>query len=165
MTNPTPEQARQFALILSSGMPSEEVIRYFLPDDAATELTPTFISNLHNKWMSSADVQRAIKQVQGKSWQEMSLEERIKFSVDKNYTEMAYFLYANNYASLTGADKIKADTCRTTLETKLAGLAGVLNPLEHFLKDFTTGKISLPTIRVLPAEGPLKSIPVSSKES
>jgi hypothetical protein len=40
-----------------------------------------------------------------------------------------------NYVEASGNDKLKADTCRTALETKLAGLAGSESPLSRFYHD------------------------------
>jgi hypothetical protein len=74
-------------------------------------------------------------------WQEMSLQERIQYAIDKHYAEMAYFLYSRNYADLQGAEKAKADTCRMTLEAKLAGMAGKLDALSQFYADLASGKI------------------------
>ena len=84
----------------------------------------------------------------GKSWQEMSLEERIHFSIDKHYSEMAYFLYSHNYSQLVGTDRQKADICRQALEAKIAGTAGKMGPLEQFWADIKTGKV---TLKGLPA--------------
>jgi hypothetical protein len=36
---------------------------------------------------------------------------------------------------MTGNDKLKADTCRIALETKVAGMAGQESPLARFYHD------------------------------
>jgi len=136
---PTKDQAHQFALISSSGMPHAEVIRYFYPD----EENQTNLRALLQMWLKSKVVQEAILAIQGKAWQEMSLEERIKYSVDKHYSELAYYLYSNNYAELEGTARQKADTCRQTLETKLAGMAGKLDAVTSFWADVVSGKVKL----------------------
>lgn len=137
---PNAEEALQFAMMLDSGMPSTEAIRYFHNPDGESEFN---IKVIHDAWMRSQQVKKAVLQLQGKMWQEMSVEERIKYAINKHYSEMAYFLYAHNYASLTGADKTKADTCRAVLETKLAGMAGKMDALTRFYDDVANGRVKL----------------------
>lgn len=138
VNSPSKEQAHQFALMLGGGMPPIEAIRYFAPD-----LTPDELGGICKVWMNSSQVGRAILQLQGKEWQEMSLEERIQYSINKHYTEMAYFLYSHNYAQLVGADKQKADTCRQTLEAKIAGMSGKTDALTRFWEDIANGRVRL----------------------
>jgi hypothetical protein len=134
--------------VLSSGMPPEDAMAYFLPD-----MDPVDRLAVMRRWLPSANLQHAIRALQGKSWTEMDLQERIKISIDKHYTEVAYFLYTHNYASLTGADKTKADTCRQVLEAKLAGMAGKTDALSSFWNDLVSGKVKLngPAMASLPA--------------
>lgn len=135
---PSKEQAYQFAIMLSAGVPGAEAIRYFYPDD-----NPTSQKAWLDKWMRSEEVQRQIILLQGKSWEKMSTEEKIQFAVNKHYVEAAYFLYSHNYAELTGAEKTKADTCRQVLETKLAGMSGKMDALSQFWADVQSGAIKL----------------------
>ena len=112
---------------------------YFLPPSTdATELKLTLTS-----WLASSAIKGAILKLQGKSWQDMTLDEKISYSVDKTYAEMAWFLYSHNYSQLMGAEKAKADTCRVALEAKLAGNAGKLGPIESFWQDIKSGKVQL----------------------
>lgn len=151
MTNlmlPSEDQATAFAIMLSVGMPSRQAIMYFIP--ASEEWTPSSIEALHNKWLQSSSIKRAIKAQMGKSWEGMTLDERIRFAVDKQYSEMAYFIYSHNYSEVAGADKIKADTCRTALEAKLAGMAGKMGELEQFAADLRAGRITLPKVTLPP---------------
>lgn len=134
----TKDHALQFALILSSGVPHMDAISYLRPDVSGDQL-----KNELKRWLAAPVVAAAILQVQGKSWQKMELSERVKFAIDKNYTEMAYFLYSHNYCDLSGPEKSKADTCRAALEAKLAGLAGKMDALSHWWDDVMSGKTSL----------------------
>jgi hypothetical protein len=145
------EKASQLALIMSSGCPAEQAMGYFLPD-----LDPVDRGPVMRRWLASEAFAKAVERLQGKSWQAMSLEERIRYAIDKHYTEHAYFLYTNNYVSLTGAERQKADTCRAVLEAKLAGLAGKGNPLDNFWQDLVAGRISLPTG---PVAAPILTLP------
>lgn len=129
------DQAQQFALILTSGVPPLEALRYMLPDMPDGELKAEL-----QRWMRDPAVQKAILALQGKAWEGMSLEERITFAVEKHYSEVAYFLYAHNYADLVGAERQKADTCRQVLEAKLAGLAGKMDALTRFYDDLMKGR-------------------------
>lgn len=138
--NPSKEQALQFATILSSGIPGREAILYFLPEDSGETIDP---NRMLEAWMRSKVVQKAIDTLQGRSWQDMTLDERLRLVRDKVYTEMAFYLYSNNYSELTGANKSKADTCRIAIEQKLAGTAGQLDPVERFMNDILAGRVRL----------------------
>lgn len=134
----TKDQALQYALMLKSGMPSVDCMGYFYPDQDVAGLIA-----LVKEWHKSELVQKAILATQGKPWQDMSLDEQIRFAIDKNYSEMAYYLYSHNYSTLDGTAKQKADTCRTALEQKVAGTAGQMNPLTTFWNEIRTGKVKL----------------------
>jgi hypothetical protein len=138
---PTKADARNFALMIQTGFPSKDAIRYFFPDVD----DPAFLVRAHNKWIKASVVQGAIKELQGgKEWQDLSLEEQIDLSIKKHYSELAYFLYSTNYASLTSpAERQKADTCRQALEAKIAGTSGKLDPAMQWLDDVRRGKIKL----------------------
>jgi hypothetical protein len=73
----------------------------------------------------------------------MDLMEKIRYSIDRHYAQMAYYLYTHNYSELTAAEKSKADTARQVLEAKLAGRAGKETPLEAFTRDLLEGKLKL----------------------
>lgn len=141
----TPNQAEQFALMLSSGMPAIDAAAYFVAQEVSRD--PSQLGAAASHFLSLPVVKDAIRRVQGKAWQEMSLEERVKFAVEKNYAEAAYFLYSHNYALLQGADRQKADTCRQVLEARLAGTAGKQSPLEQWMEDVKSGRVVLPTVR------------------
>lgn len=138
LTSPTKIEAHQFALMLGSGMPGIDVLAYFLPELGATDLKQELA-----RWLATPVVRASILAQMGKSWQDMTLDERITFSVDKHYSEMAYFLYSHNYSQLMGPDRQKADICRQALEAKIAGNAGKLGPLESFWADIKSGKVQL----------------------
>lgn len=145
---PTKQEALQLALMLTAGMPTLDAVRYFYPDDE-----PERVKFEHDRWLRSNHVKSAVKTVQnGKSWQEMSLDERIKFAIDKHYSELAYFLYTNNYATLTGADRQKADVCRAALEAKLAGTSGKMDALTSWFDDVKSGKVKLPFVAQSPTD-------------
>ena len=131
--------AQQFALMMQAGMPSSDAIRYFYPDieDALA------LSKIHRRWMASPKVGAAVVTLQGKNWQDMTLDERIQTSINLHYGQLAYLLYSRNYVELSGPEKAKADTARVALEAKLAGSAGKLGPIEAFWDDIRTGKVKL----------------------
>lgn len=137
---PSKDEATQYALMVTGGIPPMEAIRYFFPPEADEGV----IKTAAKVWVRSEEVKRALLRLQhGKTWQGMSLPERISFTIEKHYSEMAYFLYSHNYSTLIGADKLKADTCRSALEAKLAGTAGKMSPLEQFWEDVRSGKLVL----------------------
>ena len=139
MAKPTKEQALQFAIMLSSGVPSRVAVTYFLPED----FPEGSVIGLHEEWMKSEAIQQAILQLQGKAWQEMTVEERINLSIEKHYSEMAYYLYANNYVDMVGAAKTKADTCRSALEATRAGLAGKTDAISRVWDDVVAGLVQI----------------------
>jgi len=139
MAAPNKDEAHQFALMLHSGMPAVDAIQYFFPDETETGV----INAALKEWVKSGAVQRAVLALQGKAWQDMSLDEKISLSIDKHYAELAYFLYSHNYSQLVGADRQKADICRASLEARIAGTAGKMGPLEQFWSDIRSGKVKL----------------------
>ena len=132
------DRADQFATMLMAGLPAADAVGYFYPDLDRREVV-----TLALQWSRDALVQQAILRLQGKAWQEMSTDEMLRYAVEKNYKEMAFFLYSRNYSELTGAERAKADTCREALEAKLAGNAGKLSALEQFYEDLAKGKVKL----------------------
>ena len=140
-TSPTKDLADQFALMIESGMPSMEAIGYFA--DAEIAADPSLLRSIHDRWMKSSVVRASLLALQGKPWQGMDLMEKIRYSIDRHYAQMAYYLYTHNYTELTAQEKAKADTCRQVLEAKLAGRAGKETPIEEFFRDIAEGKVKL----------------------
>jgi len=134
---PTTDEAEAFVLMIMAGLPSGVAMTYFHEGPEAQAL--------HDRWVRSKEVQRATKKMQGgKDWQHMSSAERIQTALDKNYNEMAYFLYAQNYSDMSPGDKNRADICRQALETKIAGMAGRIDPLAQFWADVKAGRVVVP---------------------
>lgn len=131
--SPSAAHAEAFATMLQLGAPPTDAIRYFVE---AEDWTPQALQALAERWLRDKQVRQHRKRLMGKGFEEMSPEERIKYALDKHYSEMAYFLHSHNYSTLEGASKVKADTARQVLEAKLAGLAGQLDPLSRFWEDF-----------------------------
>ena len=154
MELPTKAAAEQFALILACGAPPSEALRYFLPDDE--EVSDVWVEETAKRWIKCAAVQAALKHLQGADWTELTPTQRIQMAVDKVYSQMAYYLYSRNYVELSGAERAKADTCRTTLEAKLAGTAGKGTPAEQFLARLLSGELKAGPSRLAggPSSGP-----------
>lgn len=137
------DQALQFVIMMNAGLPPEQAILYFLDTD-----DPVTVASTLKKWLRSRAVQTAQHTLMGKSWQEMSLEERIDFALNSHYSQLAYLLFSSNYLSVGQTDKGKLDTARTALESKKAGLAGKGDALSRFFEDLNSGKIKLaPTVK------------------
>lgn len=135
---PTAEQAWQFVVMINSGLPASDAIMYF--QDPTSPLAPGQLAVMLSCWVQCRAVKRAQIEFMGKSWQDMSIQERIQKAVDKHYSELAYFLFSHNYSDLTGPEKQKADTCRIALEAKLAGNSGKMSALDQFFSDFAAKK-------------------------
>ena len=154
---PTEEQAQQFALILSSGAPAREAIRYFLPSDAGEALSQLAVDQLASRWLAEPEVEKQVNLLQGGEWSSMTATQRIQTAIDKHYVEMAYFLFSRNYVELTGPERSKADTCRVALEAKLAGTSGKLSAVEQFWSDVTSGRIKLGLTTPSPTSQPRRA--------
>ena len=140
--NPTKQTALEFAIMLRAGMPSLEALRYFVEEEHALE--PSELLTLHAVWMKSKLVRSALLSLQGKTWQEMTLEEQMKVALDQHYAQLAYYLYSHNIADLTTTEKMKSDTARQALEAKLAGMAGQTSALDRWFADVQAGRVVLP---------------------
>lgn len=135
---PTDEQALQFAIMLQAGMPPSEAILYFVDTQDPAEL-----AMILRNWTKSRAIKLALAKLQTKSWQEMTLMERINLALDQHYNGLAYLLYSQNYMEASQTDKAKLDTARGALEAKLAGTAGKESPLDRFFSDLNSGKLKL----------------------
>jgi hypothetical protein len=135
---PTKDQAEQFALMLSVGLPPNEAILYFIPEEDASD--PSLVVAYRDRWLSSPQVRAELNRLQGGSWEAMPLQARIQTALDKHYAEKAYFLYSHNYSELSGAELSKAQEARKVLEAKMAGTSGKVDALSQFLDDLRTGK-------------------------
>lgn len=138
MTNPTKDQAFQFALMLAAGLSPTEAILYFTDEE-----DPHFLGEMLRKWTRSKEFKQATIEQLGKSWQEMSLEEQISKATDRHYAQLAYLLFSSHYGEVGPSDKAKLDTARQSLEAKQAGTAGKTDALSRFFDDINQGKLKL----------------------
>ena len=126
-------EAEEFASIIVSGAPIAEAVRYFVGEQPVTEED---LLTYEETWPLQDHVVEALRTMTGgEPWNRMTDTPRLDVSLVKHYNEMAYFLWTVNYVEAVGADKVKADTCRVALETKLAGMAGQESPLARFYHD------------------------------
>jgi hypothetical protein len=131
----TKREAKEFASIILSGAPVAEAVRYFV-DEAVSEER---LLEYEEAWPSQPAVMGALQQMTGGApWNEMTDDQRLDVSLTKHYNEMAYFLWTTNYAEIGGSEKMKADTCRQSIEAKVAGMAGRESPLAQFYHDLLT---------------------------
>jgi len=128
----TKTEAEQFAQMVLSGAPVGEVVRYFWDEEMPDEV----FADCEAIWPSQSEVLAAVRVLTGgEPWHQMSDPGRLEAALKKHYNEMAYFLWSINYAESDGGAKLKADTCRQAIETKLAGMAGRESPLAQFYQD------------------------------
>ena len=128
-------EAREFALMILAGAPVADIVPYFWPN-AMDEQTLIACEEL---WPQQPEVQRAIEQLAGgEPWHKLSDEDRWELALKKHYSELAYILWTTNYAEAEGPARTKADTCRTAIEAKGAGMAGRDSPLAQFYHDLLT---------------------------
>lgn len=153
MTAPTDEQALQFCIMLQAGLPVQQAILYFIDGD----IDASDLALMIRRWQRSKAVSKAQARLMGKTWQDMTLDERCRYALDQHYSALAYLLFSTHYADVGSTDKAKLDSARSALEAKLAGTAGKGDALSQFMDDFRTGKVKL-------ARPPV-SIPLPSSES
>ena len=125
-------EAEQFALMLLSGAPIRDVVGYFLDENSPEEV----VMDAAEMWPGQDEVLIALeKYTGGQAWHKMSDQQRLEVALKKHYNEMAYFLWTTNYTECDGAAKLKADTCRQSIEAKVAGMSGKESPLASFYHD------------------------------
>ncbi len=125
----TADEAVAFAQIVLSGVPVPEAVQYFWTDP----LTETELVQYEAAWPRQEAVIAAIDAVAGGApWHRLTDPQRMGVALTKHYNELAYVLWTTNYAELAGAEKVRADTARTAIEAKLAGMAGRESPLATF---------------------------------
>jgi hypothetical protein len=128
----TKREAMEFAQMVLAGAPVADVVRYFWDAEMPTEV---YLA-CEDLWPMQPEVLRSLEQCTGgKAWHRLSDDERLDISLRKHYNEMAYVLYTTNYAECEGSAKVKADTCRASIEAKVAGMAGKESPLASFYHD------------------------------
>lgn len=138
LSGPSDEQALQFAIMLQAGLPAEQAILYFTESD-----DPATVHLMLQKWTRSRAVQSAQKTLLGKSWQEMSLDEKIDTALNQHYAALAFLLFSTNYVNANQGEKAKLDSARGALEAKKAGVAGKGDALSMFFDDVKSGRIKL----------------------
>ena len=128
----TKSEAAEFATMVLSGAPVAEIVRYFWDIEVPDEV----LLGCEDQWPVQQEVVAAVRlQMGGDSWHRLTDAQRLDVSLRKHYNEMAYFLWTTNYAEIGGSDKLKADTCRQSIEAKVAGMAGRESPLAQFYQD------------------------------
>lgn len=137
-TGPTDEQATQFAIILSSGLPAKDALAYFVD-----EPDPALFAHTLQKWEKSPKVAKALKHIMGKDWQDMTWRERCEISIEWHYSQLALLMVRVNYLEASAADKQKLDTARSAIEAKLAGSAGQMSQVDQFFADLKSGRIKV----------------------
>lgn len=146
MTLPTDEEALQFCIMLQAGLPASAAILYFIPEDK--RMDPSDIAAMLNLWQKARSVSKAQTALLGKSWQNMTLDERVKHALDHHYNTLAYLLFSTHYAEVGPTDKGKLDSARQALEAKMAGTSGQTSPMGQFLDDVKAGRIKLASVPI-----------------
>ena len=128
----TAQEAREFALMVLAGAPLADIVPYFW----TTPTAPEMLIACEELWPQQPEVQAAIQALAGgEPWHRLSDETRGELALKKHYSELAYILWTTNYAEAEGPARTKADTCRTAIEAKVAGMAGRESPLAQFYHD------------------------------
>ena len=125
-------EATELASMILSGAPIAEAVRYFWDEEQPEEV----LIGCEETWPMQPEVLSALEELSGgMPWHRLGDDQRMDVSLRKHYNEMAYFLWTTNYTECDGAAKLKADTCRQSIEAKVAGMAGKESPLASFYHD------------------------------
>lgn len=142
MASPSPDNARQFALMLQAGLPANDAITYF-PD--AQDLDNIAIQELAKEWVNSPLVAKAEAALNRGEWVGLAPLERIKLALERHYAQMAYMLYTHNFAESRDPNVLtKLERARVALELKIAGQTAPTNALASFYDDVKAGRITIP---------------------
>ena len=112
--------------------PIAEAMRYFWDE----EQPEAVLIECEETWPMQPAVLMALEQQSGgEAWHRLTDPQRLSLALKKHYNEMAYVLWTTNYVECDGGAKLKADTCRSAIEAKVAGMAGKESPLASFYHD------------------------------
>lgn len=119
-----------FAQLLHVGCPPQRAILYVFPlldkDDCKATTA---------EWMASPLVLQAVEQLNGGAWMHLAPEKRYELSLAKHISEMAFYLYANNFNDIEhkeGLEKMKQ--ARDVLRAELKGGADDGDPSMAFAR-------------------------------
>lgn len=124
--------------MLQAGLPAEQAIQYFTESQDSAE-----IAMMLGKWQRSAAVRSAQRELLGKAWQEMTLDEQVEAGLKQQYASLAYLCFSTNYITANQQEKAKLDSARTALEAKVAGTSGKGDALAQFMEDLRRGSVKL----------------------
>jgi len=128
----TARAAGEFAAMVLTGAPIAEAVRYFWDE----EQPEAVLIECEETWPMQPAVLKALEQQSGgEAWHRLTDPQRLSLALKKHYNEMAYVLWTTNYVECDGGAKLKADTCRSAIEAKVAGMAGKESPLASFYHD------------------------------
>lgn len=96
----TPERARTFVLMLTAGIPPYLALAYFGPAYFAT-LSKKGRKAWLSAWSGDPLVVTAMNDYQGGEWHLLDHDKRIEIATNKHTSELAYYLYRNNFVSTT----------------------------------------------------------------
>src|SRR6185295_10614047 len=89
---PTDEEAHEFAVMIQSGLPAAQAILYFIDAN-----TPDVVQAWCQRWQGCRAVNIATAKLMGKKWQEMTPEQKMRYSLEIHYNQLSLQLYSTNY--------------------------------------------------------------------
>lgn len=144
-SEPSEEQALEFAKLLRAGVPQPDALCYVLGS-----VEPGVIEMALPRWMRARRVVDALATLNGGRWPSLEPDARLDIALDKHYAEMAHYLYTHDYETADGPTLKKLDTARASLETLRTGRLEQNSPFVKFLRSILGAKANVPT---LPAAG------------
>jgi hypothetical protein len=161
----TEKLANIFAQLLNAGCPQVRAVMYLIPS-----VTPDQAATISVEWMRDSLVLNAVERINGGEWLALPAEKRFEIVLNKQMSELAYFLWANNFNDIT--DKVDLDKmtqARTILRAEIQGKVDDTDPMNAFARfavDFMKEQAAVQA-KVKSTVPPqlAKSVTVTAKES
>lgn len=123
--------ARELAKLLHVGCPVIDAVSYIAP-----RLTdPDLMKQLARLWLSDPLTRQALSELQGGAWMDLPLEKRLLLAQEKSDAEAGFYLYANNFNTITSRDELeKFKIAREIVRSKVQGEVDETDPLKAFAR-------------------------------
>lgn len=112
--NLTSAKAREFALLLASGVDPLNALRYMAPS-AFDRMADDERTDWLNALAGDRLVLRAVNELNGAEWHHLDADKRLQLALDKHFSELAYLLYTTSYRTAEGSILRKIDNAAERL--------------------------------------------------
>lgn len=126
----TPQIAAVYAQLLHAGCPALRATEYVAP-----QLQADVLKLVTKQWLSHRLVLKAVEQLTGGAWMELPPERRYELSLQKHLSELAFYLYANNFNDAPSKEALEMfKQAREVLKAELRGVTDDGDPMSAFAR-------------------------------